>query len=97
MEPSAVDHLARWVDREPGIRGAPLAGAVEVLEREPDRIHNFVAGGAHGIAAMLLHPIANRSRLHPHNGFSKRRNVRRRQRWRTAQNIFENPLATLDG
>src|SRR5262249_59080631 len=46
---------------------------------------------------MLLHPIANRSRFHSHNGLLKRRNVRRRQRRRTAQNIFENPLAALNG
>ena len=37
---------------------APLAERVEILQREAERIHALVAGGADRIGAMLLHAVA---------------------------------------
>ena len=42
---------------------APAADAVEVLERQPDRIHQLVAAGAGRVAAVLLHAVAHRRAL----------------------------------
>ena len=43
----------------------PRADRVEVLEREPDRIHQLVAARAHRVRAVLLHLLAHRERLRP--------------------------------
>ena len=44
----------------PFSRVAPLRGHVEVVEREPDRIHEAVAGVARRVRAVHLHPLARR-------------------------------------
>ena len=46
------------VDGEAVVRVAPAADGVEVLERETERIHDFVARGADGVLAMARHLVA---------------------------------------
>ena len=38
---------------------APMANTVEILQREPDGVHDFVASGADRIRAVLLHALAD--------------------------------------
>ena len=45
------------------------ADRVVMLEREAERIHLRMAARAHGVVAMLLHPLAQRGRL-PRGSFS---------------------------
>src|SRR5262249_38139745 len=59
-------------------------------------IDGGMAAGANRIAAVQFHPLANRLRL---NLVVRRQvgHIRRRWRRRGSQQIFENPLSTLDG
>ena len=52
--------LAGGVDRELAVRRPPAADGVVVLEREAERVHLLVAGGALGVGPVLLHPLAER-------------------------------------
>src|SRR5690606_31449792 len=55
-----ADDLAGGVDRLAGLAGAPAPDAVEVLEAEPDRVHERVAAGALRIDRVLLEALAGR-------------------------------------
>ena len=52
---------------------------------------------ARGTRIVAMFSIRSRTKSVSPQRILKRRNVRRRQRRRTAQNIFENPLAALNG
>ena len=61
LEAAAVDQRARGVDRAVAFGGRPPAAhRVEVLQREPERIHRRVAARARRVAAVLLEPRAHR-------------------------------------
>ena len=68
----AVDLLCRptastdGIDRHAAVAallGPPLAVGVEVLEREPDRVHQLVAAGARLVLAVQRHLLAQRHDL----------------------------------
>ena len=69
---------------------------IEVLEREANRIHRRVAGGAGRIRAMLLQPRAHGSGFTSSRVFLERRHIGRRLRRRRAEQIVEHPLAAHD-
>ena len=94
LELGAVGQLAARVDRRARILGAPPADAVVVLQREPDRIHPGVAGGADGVGPVHLHLLAHRQHLAVRRRLQLR-NVGRRRRRRRAEQVLENPLAAL--
>ena len=56
----AVEELTGRVDVDAAIANTPLAGGVEVLERQAERIDDAVARRSLRAAAVLLHAFANR-------------------------------------
>ena len=72
---------------------APPPGRIEVLQREAQRIHRGVAARADGVAPVLLHALAQRSRLALRVVLFQGRHVRRRRRRRRPQQRLEDPLA----
>ena len=97
VELRAVRHRARRIDRRARlVERAPLADAVEVLERQAERVHHVVTARAGRVLPMLRDPLAHRQ-----HGRGKRRrlelgDVRRRRRRRDAEQVLENPLAADD-
>ena len=57
VELGAVHKLSGGVDRLAAVGGAPGPDQIEVVERESDRIHDFVARRAGWILAMLFHAL----------------------------------------
>jgi hypothetical protein len=77
-----IEHLSPRVDGKPGIVDPPRAHRIEILEREPDRVHHLVAGSAYRVGAMLFQSFANRKGLGIFRRLFKRRHHPRRRRWR---------------
>ena len=73
---------------------APLSDGIEILERESDRVHHFVAARADRIGAVLFHAFAQRQRF-AIAIFFERRNIGRRRSGRNSEQIRENPFAAL--
>ena len=98
VELGAVKHLARGIDPEAAVVGAPHAHRVEILQREADRVHHLVAGRA-GRDWCDAPPCARtESRLSACRSSPtslKRRNIRRRRRRRRAQQHFQHLFAAL--
>ncbi len=94
VELAAVGQRAGRVDRvERLVDDPPLAGRVEVLEREAGRVDHRVAGGAGRVVAVLRHPLAHRRRPGLRPLLRQRRHVRRRIGRRRAEDVVEDPLA----
>ena len=91
----AVVEVAARVERHAVLAHAPLAGDVEVVEREADRIHEAMAG----VARRFARCISMRSRVvsilpsFASAVSSSGGNVRRRRRRRRAEQHFHHPLA----
>ena len=91
--PAAVElDRAGGIDRAAVVGGPVLADAVEVLEGEPNLVHDLVAGARAGVRVVLFEPLpggpARRGRL-------GRRHQRRRRRQLTTQQTFVDPPAAL--
>ena len=69
---------------------------VEVLEGEAERVHLRVTVRARRIRAVLFHALAKRSGQLGFVSFGQLGNVRGGRRRRCAENLFENPAASLD-
>jgi hypothetical protein len=78
------------------VYGAPGADRVEVLERESQRIHLRVARGAGWILPVILEPRPDRLAFSLRSLVAERRHVWRRRRRRSAEDVFEQPLAAQD-
>ena len=76
--------------------GPPAADRVEVLHRQPDRIHQHVARRAGRVRAMLYHPLAHRRHVILASGFLQRRHAWRRRRRRRSDDVLEHPFAAKD-
>ena len=74
---------------------APPADRVELLEREPQRIHHGVAARARRILPVLLHPLAHRARLLAARALGQIGHVGRRRRRRRVRAC--SPAATCRG
>ena len=59
LEHIAIRHLSARIDRCAAVLRAKRADAIEILERETNRVHSRMAGGACRIRAMLLHLLAH--------------------------------------
>ena len=99
-ERGAVRRHPRRVDggpelaRHPGVLGgAPAADAVEVLEREAQRVHGPVARGAGRVRAVDLHELAQRRRRLALAARLQVGHVGRRGRRRGPEQVLEHPLA----
>src|SRR5262245_60807603 len=91
FEACAVWKRARGINGDAVACRAPLAKRVEVLEREPQRIHAHVADRARWILPVRLHLLTDRHRLRVRVALVQQRDIRRRRwRWR-AENIVEQP------
>src|SRR6185503_3292667 len=89
---AGVDDRARLT-----ILVAPGPDGIEVLEREPDRIDDAVAGIARRIRAMGDHALAHGLRLLAVHVLLERFDTRRRcMRWRAGDRL-ENPGAATHG
>ncbi len=94
VERAAVGQPAGCVDRPARLTlRAPASDRVEVLRRQAHRIHQLMAARAHGVRAMLNHPLAHRENLRARAVLGQRRHVQRRGRHGRAEQILENPLA----
>ena len=91
----SVGQDAGGIDGKFAVHGAPLADAVVVLQAEAERVHLVMAGGAHGVGAVLLHLLAQGGGG-ADGGLVERRNVGRRRRRRAAQNVVEDVLSADD-
>ena len=95
--PSTVVPSASWPDAStapPSFLRPPLADAVEVLEREAERIHHAVAARARRVLAVLLQPLAHATSAPRPLSFSfECRHVRRRRRAAACQDVLQDPLA----
>ena len=72
----------------------PRAHGVEVLEREPDRVHQAVTGGTGGVRPVLLHLLPHRARRARGLAFGQRGHVGRGHRRRRPEHVLEHPLAS---
>src|SRR5439155_9640837 len=101
IDPLAVIQLDGRVDRRATVAalpGPPLSVRIEVLERETDRVHDLVATGTLRILPVFGHLVTQRQRLAgPARGILQRPNVGRRLRRRSAEDVFKDPHASLDG
>ena len=97
VERRTVVELARRVDDDANVLGAPRAGHVEVLQRQTDGIDHRVAGVAGRVRAVLLHPLAQREQSISGDrfGFLQIRHVRWRGRRRAAEQNLHHPFSTL--
>ena len=79
----------------PTVLVAPAPDRVEVFEREAERVHTAMAGGADRVLPVRLHPLAQRRRP-GRVALLQRRDVGRRRRRRRAEQRFEHPLPAQD-
>ena len=96
VKPGAVGQLSRRVDRiaeRPAVLHAPRANRVEVLEREPDGIHDAVTRRTRRAGAMLFERLSSGARLLGLLFVVQRRHVVGRRRRRHADDVLEHPLA----
>src|SRR3954468_15555345 len=70
------------------ISDSPLAARVKILQREPQLVHLGMTTGADGDGAMLGHPLLHREHFARVPFVLELRYVRRRRRWRSAENIL---------
>ena len=89
----AICQFAGRIDSIAAVECTNGANAVQVLEREADRIHRRVTGCANGICTMLLQADTQRDRLRIVAVLWQRRHVRRRLRRRSAEQIVQDPLS----
>ncbi len=71
--PSTLVPSTSWPDASilnPESASRHWPDAVEILERQPDGVHDLMATGAHRIGAMFLHALADRSRRRAASEFS---------------------------
>ena len=90
----AVLDLAAVVDRLAVLQRAEDAGAVEVLEAEPDGIHQVVAGGARRIDRVLGEALARGQRRAQLGRLDHE--IRGRRRQLHAQQLLAHELAAMD-
>src|SRR5436190_15216317 len=77
--------------------GSPLCVGIKVFQRETDRVHEFVATGTRLIFPVYRHLLTQcENFLRPGDTVLQRRNVRWRFRRRGAEDVFQNPYASLD-
>ena len=79
-----------------GFLRPPDTNGVEILERQPDRVHDPVAARALRVGAVLFHPRSHGLRR-PGRLLGERRHDGRRRRRRRADQVVENPLSAYDG
>src|SRR4029453_1250815 len=88
----AFAELPDGIDRAACFLQTPLADAVEVLERKPERVHDPVTARARRVAAVLLHQRAHGLRLFALLVLQRGVHVRWRWRWRRAKDVLEDVL-----
>src|SRR5262249_26889932 len=86
---------AAVIDRELAILGAPCADGVVIFQSEAERVHALMTRSADGLRAVHLHALAERA-LQLSLVLGQFTGVRRWRRRRRAQDILQNPFATLD-
>src|SRR5579871_7027247 len=90
---SAVRQRGGGVNRRPVTFRAPFPERVEILQGKTKRVHPLMAGGANGGPPMQLHPLAQRLRLAVLARLFQSRDIGRRRRRRSAQEIRQQPPA----
>ena len=93
----AVRQLPGRVDRLPRFLLAPGADLIEVLEREADRVHQAMAGGALRERRCCPSAAAAWSASRPSDPLEVDLHARRRLRRRRAQQVLQNPVAADTG
>src|SRR6185503_8627230 len=88
VELRAVGQFARCVDRDAAILSAIFADEIEVLQREPDWVHDRMARCAGRAGAMLLEPLTDRCRGRARSRGEIGFNARGRLRYRCAEYIL---------
>ncbi len=84
---------AAWVDVVGAFGLSPRAHAVVVLEGESNGVHQLVTGRARRVFSVLGQPLAHRTLIE--RGVDRRLRIRRRGRRLDAQQLGDNPVATL--
>ena len=95
----AVRQLTGSIDRRQrvGVVGAELSHRVEILQREPERIHHAVTGETRRIRAVLLEPRPQCLRRLAASVLRQCRDVERRVGRRRAEQAVQYPGATQHG
>ena len=89
----SVGKHARRVDGQMSFARPPLPDAIEVFERESERIHPLMAPRTDRVLAVCFHPLAHRLlRALPRARLRERRHIRRRRRRRRAEDVVEQEL-----
>src|SRR6185436_6582948 len=87
-------HRPRRIDWRVGVgEHAVAAYCVEVLEREPERLHDGVAAGADGLLAVQRHLLTNGYGLAVLGFLREPFDVGRWRWWRCPQQVLEDPLS----